>query len=457
MTNKLKFCFLFLLIVGLATVRGQYTAFQTYCQHWFLSDPVAYSQAEHSNDLIDDQLTIGFYPETAVHYHRNATRSVGYVTINNQGINPTRSALPQGVFVKDMEQNEFSDMVYFCGTQWNLVGIIGHFKVNSDGTIGNLYYQLVPETTTLTKLVSFTTQNPQIVAYGIDAVTGGYDLVIADMTISIGSIYQVAPLNHNSVPFDIVCTDDYVAILSNNSDKDNLYIRRLLKSNLSDNIRDYIYEYSVNDTMQSGPIVTFLGCKYLKNNENLIAVVYMTQSTSQWSTALKTFDLATMNMTGSQRHDMYEKNDIVGITYLTGKNKLVVMEYFEPSYTIQQTSAVFMLPFNTTNYTADIFFTLDSGSFYSVDRLYGSGFTVNHFVAGNSYMTGNALWVQTPNKDYNNNCIEETIIDITLENPVDYKAFDNPINPIQHVQSLVAVSHTTEYLSVGYECKYIGQ
>ncbi len=385
----------------------------------------------------DGQITIGFYPDMAISYHESYMYggTTGVITVNYEAQTANRYIINHlgvstNIYIRDMEQCGFSDTVFFCGklkeNSGDSTGIFGFFTVMPNGTLNNFTYYKISETDVLTRIVSYnnSTGSRQIAAIG--KKDSSYFMV--NNVPAVYAVYAVNPLNHPSIPADIICTDDYVAIVSYKDSHDRLYLRKFLKNDLFDNIRDNVYEFKLGDNLIFEPKAAFLGCKFREDSENDVGVEYISHHEGDWLAGLRVIDLSTMTMTHAQEADLAEKNDLRGITFLADSRKLASLFFLEPNYAFYNSAVALLEPYNNSGlYIADVFF--DTSWLFSIDRLYNSNHTVNHFVAGMTSMPQNIWWAQNDIFTIFNQCIKSTTLRVKVINTVVPAVIVDPLIP----------------------------
>ncbi len=258
---------------------------------------------------------------------------------------------------------------------------------------------------------------------------------------------------HN--PVDIVCTDDYVCYVCEYGISNLLYLRKFLKSNFSDPINGILYKYYLWEPVTHTSKSTFLGCKAMSDNENLLGNIYLSQSaTNEWTAHFKVIDLSTMSPLIAQKQANFaEKNEIAGLTYLADSKKVAVLELYDPALVMNNSVVLIIDPNMTTNYPTEILYSRDHW-FYSIDRLYNSNLTVNHFLVGNTSMPINRWWAQIPVFSTNNNCIKKLTTEIQIEQLPLVINYTSPMTFNNNSSSWETELLTKETINNNYRCPY---
>lgn len=400
-----------------------------------------------------NSITIAFYPEMAVSYHED-TSSTGFVSVLNSATpNANAHKLQAGYYIKDMVQHAFSDTVYFCGTWQNTVGVLGFFVVQSNGSISGINYMQIPTLRSVNKLVSYNTHsgNHTLVAIGEYPSQSSYCVVTVELSSGYPLPFTLYDIQHPSEPVDLVCTDDFVALLSVDQSRQSLFLRKLDKHYLPSSVANSVFEFPLSETIFYTPSITFMGCKVAENGENDVAIAYMSEIWPQWTSFIKTIDLATMTMTNAQKHLNAQKNEITGLTYLTGNKQIVLLEVFEPGYAHMGSSAVFIDPNIFTSYTTDVCYALDYKYFSTIDRQYSSGMSADHFLAGISGTPRKTWWAQKQSFT-TTECILKTELYVSRDLTVNCTEYDDPLTESYCGYNMYQYALSDEMLDGDIEC-----
>ena len=434
MNKYIKIINLALLSLAFFTTKAQIGLYHTLINSMQCYDPFL----PYANNI-----TIGVYPDMAVSYHEvtvSPGNVVGYVTINKNAVSAHRIELyPYGLLIRDMVQYEFTNRIYFCGTKGDTVGVFGYFDIDNTGSFVEIYYDEVPYSVRLSKMVEYKENGGYyLAAYGDGSakINGEYIFVDVNLHNSISPLYFVSGLGHTYKPFGIVCTDNYISLYSHDLSKNNIYVRKFYRSNLYDPICNNLYEYPVGSNMAFGPLVTFLGEDVYNNGEDQVAIVYMTQEGTNWKTYLKRIELDSMDMVGNQWHPLRNKSGLFGLTYLAESKRLAVLEMFDPSYNYMCSSVVMMDPWASITYTAQVFRDNNIKDYNSIGRLYSAGYTVNHFVAGFTNNNNSYWWAQDDVVNPIVQCANTNTISVKVDQPTNKSILLSPLMPIGQAYNL---------------------
>lgn len=435
--------FLFLLTATSVSLWGQ-----------VFSQTLITSSIELANNIVFNssaqyQKTIGFYPQRALTCFEAVSEGTyrGFLTIANiNGKAKTYKLQPQ-IMIRDMYQMFFTDTVYFCGTHIisdiysgsvDSVGVWGYFVAHTDSTIDQLTYSDVTEVEVLTNLVTV-----RMNGHCTMAATGRKNINNAPVFYFVKGYkapsyniveYDICPLNPQFIPKDIITTDDNVALVSLSKVSNNTFaVRRFFKHDLDNVVRNYLYTYILNEGSTFGPKSTFLGCKFNENGENDIAVVFIGMSlNNSWKTYLKSIYLPTMQMTNAQHLNMFDKNDIWGITYLSNRKNLAVLEPFEPNYIHYNPTVVVFKPSITNNYSSHEFFDRNGNFWQNVADAYETIWGSSYFIC--SYTNGNSKYYLTHDVGVSeaDNCLKKYDIEIEIDKTVQPTTISNPLQFTHH-------------------------
>lgn len=382
--------------------------------------------------------TIGLYPDMTLSCHEAMTPSgkTCFLTVNrNLTANnyfTSRYIIQNNILIRDMVQHNMTDTIYFCGTRIKLngdsVGIVGWFEYRPSGSFV-FEYMDIKEVNTIIRLVTVKGNGyNQSVSLGVRLTSGVKEYSIIQSFMSTGNMfgmtYFFSPIHHSSTPFDLVATDKYVALAS--YDDYNLYLRKFNKDSISDNMKNTLYMYPLNnDRIMFQPHATFYGDLYNNEEENDIVVAFPSFVNNSWKVDIKTFDMNTMQMTCAQRHDLYEKDEILGMTY-TPKNKMVaLLECYDPEYLHFGSSIVTLKPIAYGPYVSKRFSSRERDYFYSISNIYSSLGTSCHYLVGYMGQAQSRVMINDGNFRPNEGCLNYWDINFDVVNPIQYQTIPN--------------------------------
>ena len=395
---------------------------------------VDFSDNEVYGSGIYYQKTIGMYPQMTIScfdatYNGDVT---GFLSISSDAIACKTYRIDAQFLIRDIVQHKFSDTVYFCGTKRlqnpdDTIGVMGFFVVGQTGTINGFYYCEINEVQELTDIVSI--QYPD---YCMMASIGkkrnsslNYDYFFTygyKNPVNNAGVYYIAPLTHNSIPFDLIQTDDFVTILSKNDMNNTIYFRKFNKYDFNDAICDDVNGFLPVETVIFGPYSSFKGCDSQENQENEIVIAYVGfDEYFTWHTYVKTIDLETNMMTNAQSHKSFDKNDLWGVTYLANSDEIAVLELFEPNYQYFNSTAVIIHPNKTQGYTSTELYGRYLDGCISISRLYESTSSVSYFLCGSVGVGGRRYFAHDAGFLMADNCIVSNDIEIEIDDNIEFE------------------------------------
>lgn len=402
---------------------------------------VDFSDNEVYGSGIYYQKTIGMYPQMTIScfdatYNGDVT---GFLSISLDAIACKTYRIDAQFLIRDIVQHKFSDTVYFCGTKRlqnpdDTIGVMGFFVVGQTGTINGFYYCEINEVQELTDIVSI-----QYPGYCMMASIGkkrnsslNYDYFFTygyKNPVNNAGVYYIAPLTHNSIPFDLIQTDDFVTILSKNDMNNTIYFRKFNKYDFNDALSDYVNGFTPEETIMFGPYSSFKGCDSKEDQENEIVIAYVGYDEFyDWHTYVRTIDLETNTMTNAQSHHSYEKNDLWGVTYLANRDEIAVLELFEPNYQYFNSTAVIFDPNKTTGYTSKEFYGGYLDGCISISRLYENTSSVSYFLCGRVGVDGRRYLAHDAGFLIGDYCLECNDIGIDIEKLYEFEVEIEPLS-----------------------------
>ena len=308
----------------------------------------------------------------------------------------------------DIYKTEFSDDIditdirivggdiFFCG--WNRSsrkGILGHASVNAiETTVASISCQEIDWG------ISASTNIPWRLAAYID-VTGAFRVVaIGEMYYNLSSMpsapawfysctlpdyaachtFFVLECNYSAGSFsvvdckfscdhsryervdDVVLTDNWLAIITEYPDKNEMIIHKCNKNNVVGTFDPY-YSYVVPNNEG-----VYHCCKMQGDTIALVAL-YQPWWTTTYETHMRTVDLASMTMTSAQGYPLLDKAEPEEIVYMPGYATLVLLQCQQFPSLAYHYAYVNWKPYTTPPYYADLIYESGDNPFYSIDRL----------------------------------------------------------------------------------------
>ena len=319
----------------------------------------------------------------------------GHFLLNLGGLSSYIFDLPSGISVSDFETDTPNEALFFCGKHKvgdHHVGVYGHVAFNTTTLSADYWHSRVPRVASLDKMV-LCRENSAREIFATAKDTSGESKIFFAMCQSSTSAYWVMNVRAEERLYDVALTDDYAVFLGYESDLGGLSLRKFRRDSPMNTEKDRVYCFvpPAVDVL-STPIVTDLRATLAKDEENDLAVAFMTSMDNNiYGTKVWVFDVMTMTNMRTQTYKMNEKMDVLDMAYAGTEKTLAIVQDGDPlGNTSGYRSVVCLKPYLANPYVADIL-SWPGALWQSIDAFPEDALTTRHILLGRSDM-GRAEW-----------------------------------------------------------------
>lgn len=410
MNNRKLLIGLFSLLCVLLSLHAQG---QTYYN--FILGGINYTPGASLVRCIDNERAIAFYDNSSSTVHNLALIDI-YGNVRGTKLN-------NDYILRDIQI--VGDDVYFCGSHNHTNGFIGHVRISD---LENMTPHVTYHNLSIVYASIVTGMAAYRIATGTKIVGIGYKYYL-DTSIVYGtcpSMYDChgsfiiecdasgatlsSPIQLKVVgyqggwenPYDIVETDNYVAVLSYRQENGRMVIHRCAKNNVLGTFNNYHHYTIAYEDGFSG----YLGCKM---QDDTIAVVALASATGQppYETQMRTYDLNTMSMVHAQSMAVVDKVAPSGMVYMPEYKTLVMLQRqpFPTPWSNYHDTFLNWEPYRTTSYNMQgMYESVREYKYYALDRL-----APKDFVA-----TGGDFWIEAEIYHKASTCYTMDSVQVTL-------------------------------------------
>ena len=345
----------------------------------FVLGGINYTTATSLIRCIDDQRAIAFYENPS-----NTVHSLALIDING---NVKGTKLSSDYIVRDIQI--VGEDVYFCGSHNHINGFIGHVKISDleNQTPYVTYHNLsIAYASIVTKMAAYkTATGTKIAAIGYKyysdtsivygncapmyACHGSFIIECDAIGATLSSPLQLKVVGYQGGwenPYDIVETDNYVAVLSYRQENGSMVIHRCAKNNVLGTFNDYYYYTIAYEDGFSG----YLGCKM---QDDTIAVVSLANAMNNlpYETHMRTYDLGTMSMVHAQSMVVVEKVAPSDMVYMPEYKTLLMLQWqpFPTPWSNYYDTFFYWEPYRATSYNMQgMYESVWKYRYYALDR-----------------------------------------------------------------------------------------
>ena len=367
--------------------------------------------------------------------------------------------LPDTIRVLDFMQIPNAKQFVFCGKKLKKTysqegvddyqAVIGWFSIYTSNNSVSFFYLTVDSLYAFTELdvtpLGESGANLYFIGEKRTAVAGGFtsDYYIGQTNPYQQSLFGPYPqhcylmkVDEKEQLYDVVCADDFVAFTGYDNNSKKFLIRKSPHDNFPDMSElEKVYLYN---TPGGEPYVTSMATamhnRWAYGNKNNIVACHKARiNDSTYVLRFRMFDLVTMQMFNSQEISIAGKMDPLEMTFLMDNDILAVLvteNYLNISST---TPIIYIQPYVTTNYTADIIDPIID--YYSIDNVRGYSNQLSHFIVGKVTASKVMWFLNDVLNNEPNDCRTNDMIDVVIINNKDYEIVIDPIEG-EHSQKL---------------------